>query len=65
MRRRLALIAVVSVFLVAAACGSSSDEATGGIPDVAVTDLATGDQVPLTSVAEPGLPTLVWFWAPH
>ncbi len=65
MVRRLALIAVVSVLVVAAACGSSSEEGSSGIPDVAVTDLATGDQVPLTSVAEPGLPTLVWFWAPH
>ena len=65
MRRRIALIGLAAMFVVVAACGSSSDDVSGGIPDVSVTDVATGDPVSLSSVAEPGLPTLVWFWAPH
>ena len=65
MRRRLVLTALAAMFVVVAACSPSSDEVSSGIPDVSVTDVATGDPVSLTSVAEPGLPTLVWFWAPH
>jgi hypothetical protein len=65
--RRL-LLTLLAVVALAAGCGSTGGESAGtgsGIPDVEVTDLATGDPVALASVAEPGLPTLVWFWAPH
>jgi hypothetical protein len=69
-RPRLALavaVLVVSAFL--AACGSSSGDAGSGtdprgLPDVTVTDVASGEAVTLASVTTPDRPTLVWFWAP-
>lgn len=74
LRRALVVsVAVVVMALGAAGCGGGERAATGeralpgspvGLPDVTVTDLATGEPVPLASVARPELPTLVWFWAP-
>lgn len=35
------------------------------LPAIDVVDLATGEEVDLQSLAQPGRPTLLWFWAPH
>jgi hypothetical protein len=35
------------------------------LPALSVTDIKTGKPLILTSLANPKLPTLVWFWAPH
>lgn len=35
------------------------------LPAIDVVDLASGDEVDLQSLAQPGRPTLLWFWAPH
>jgi len=35
------------------------------VPAVEVVLLASGSTVDLQSLAEPGRPTLLWFWAPH
>ncbi len=40
-------------------------DGTIDLPNIEVVQLATGDAVPLRSLAEPGRPTLLWFWAPH
>ncbi len=56
---------LVAVIALAAGCSSTGGEASSGFPDGPVTDVSTGEPVTLTSVTKPGLPTLVWFWAPH
>lgn len=38
---------------------------TADLPAIDVVELASGDQVALPSLAQPGRPTLLWFWAPH
>lgn len=35
------------------------------LPAIDVVELSSGDSVPLHSLAQPGRPTLLWFWAPH
>lgn len=67
--RRVLAVAVLVVSTLAAACGSSSGDAGSGadprgLPDVTVTDVASGEAVTLASVTTPDRPTLVWFWAP-
>lgn len=47
---------------------SADDGATAAgefLPDIEVVRVACGDTVGLRSLAEPGVPTLLWFWAPH
>ena len=67
----------VALALVLAGCGSGQDTGTaapaaGGdgaqatvLPDLSVTDIATGDQVTLRSLVPADRPVLLWFWAPH
>jgi thiol-disulfide isomerase/thioredoxin len=38
---------------------------TADLPDIDVVALASGDPVALRSLATPGRPSLLWFWAPH
>ena len=38
---------------------------TADLPAIDVVELSSGDSVPLTSLATPGRPSLLWFWAPH
>jgi len=53
----------------ASAPPSSADDGatTAGefLPDIEVVRVACGDTVSLRSLAEPGVPTLLWFWAPN
>ena len=42
-----------------------ANEASADLPAIDVVELASGDQVALRSLAQPGRPTLLWFWAPH
>ena len=50
----------------ASADGGEDAEAAGEfLPDIEVVRVACGDTVGLRSLAEPGVPTLLWFWAPH
>ena len=45
---------------------SSSTEAVSvDLPAIEVVELASGDTVPLPSLATSGRPTVLWFWAPH
>ena len=47
---------------------SADDGATAAgefLPDIEVVRVACGDTVGLRSLAEPGVPTLLWFWAPN
>jgi hypothetical protein len=72
--RRPVLLLTVAVALVAGACGdgdggAAAPDPSGARPEVtglALTDLATGDEVALADAlgAPPGTPVLAWFWAP-
>ncbi len=67
----------VVLALVLASCGSgqvtgaaqpqAGDDGTDSttLPDLSVTDIATGDQVALQSLVPADRPVLLWFWAPH
>jgi len=47
--------------------GAEPDQPVGAndLPAVTVRDIATGDDVDLSSFAPGELPFVVWFWAPH
>lgn len=48
--------------------GDATTTTTSGpadLPAIDVVELASGEEVPLPSLAQPGRPTLLWFWAPH
>ena len=38
---------------------------SGDVPDLELTDVATGDGVQLRSLMPADTPVLFWFWAPH
>lgn len=40
-------------------------DAVADLPAIDVVDLASGTEVDLQALAQPGRPTLLWFWAPH
>lgn len=61
-RRVVALAAVALFAIILAGCGGDGDRV---LPEVTVTDVATGDDVTLTDLVPSPTPVLVWFWAPH
>lgn len=44
---------------------TSAVTASVDLPRIPVVELSSGDEVDLASLARPGTPTLLWFWAPH
>lgn len=46
------------------AASSSTSVASGGLPDLPLTDVATGESVQLSSLVPSSTPVLAWFWAP-
>ena len=78
---RPATIGVLAVVLalVFAGCGSGQETAPGtaapadvgdgavanALPDLSVSDLATGEPMALQSLVPADRPVLLWFWAPH
>ncbi len=45
--------------------GASTSQSAPDVPSVDVVLLASGSTVGLRSLATPGRPALLWFWAPH
>ncbi|MBA3743340.1 TlpA disulfide reductase family protein [Sporichthya sp.] len=45
--------------------GTTAATGNTALPDLQVVRVASGKRAPLRSLAAPGKPTLLWFWAPH
>jgi len=59
---RAALALLIPLLALASACGGES--ASSALPDVAVRDLATGQQVELASLTPARRPVALWLWGP-
>lgn len=78
MRYSSRVAGVLLAGVLAAGCGSAAEEAGPAsnpdgaeqaegsvVPEVAVLDVPTGDEIQLTSLVDSDRPTLLWMWAPH
>ncbi|HVE27820.1 MAG TPA: TlpA disulfide reductase family protein [Sporichthya sp.] len=57
--------AIIDSASVGAPAGVPAGRANTALPDLQVVRVASGQTVPLQTLAVSGKPTLLWFWAPH